>query len=223
MGALRGRPPLRTMSPMMNAPQPSDPYRAQAPGAGFGAMGKNTRLVFAALVGIMMLCFGTAVGAWTFAVISAEHTESGRPNDTLLTVGIIALVVLVFLLYGQIAAGLVWVYKAWSWLPWDQRYTRHWRSWLTPSQVALMLLIPYFHYYWMFVANCGLCDALDRMRVSYPTAKPAPKNLAIAACVCQLLIPFPVGSILWFVFMSRIERMTAEMSASMAPRLHASF
>jgi hypothetical protein len=211
------------MSSMTNPPPGNAPYRAVAPGAGFGAMGKSTRRVFAVLVGLMMLCFGSAVTAWTTAMIAAEHTENRQPEPTLLTVGIVSFFVLMFLLYGQIAAGLVWVYKAWSWLPWDQRYTRHWRSWLTPSQVALMLLIPYFHYYWMFVANCGLCDALDRMRVSYPTSRPAPKGLAIAACVCQLVIPFPVGSILWLVFMTRIEKMTAEMSASMAPRYAATY
>ena len=211
------------MSRMTNASHPNDPYREQAPGAGFGPMGKNTRRLFAVLVGVMVLAFGVAVSAWAAAIIMSEHTENHEPDKAMLTIGIIAGVVLLFLLYGQMAAGLVWVYKAWSWLPWDQRYTKHWRSWLTPSQVALMLLIPYFHYYWMFVANCGLCDALDRLRVSYPTSRPAPKGLAIAACICQLVVPFPVGSILWLIFMSRIETMTAEMSASMAPRLKASF
>lgn len=232
---MRGRPALRTMSSMTNAPMspgpyahapypdPNGPYRAQAPGAGFSAIGKNTRIVFGVIVAFMMLAFGTAVFSWFFAILASEHNERHQPDPTLLTVGIVAFVAIIVLLYGQIAAGLVWLYKAWSWLPWDQRYTRHWRNWLVPSHVALMMLIPYFHYYWMFVANVGLCDALDRLRVSYPTSKPAPKNLAIAACVCQLLIPFPVGSILWFVFMSRVERMTAEMSASMAPRMNAAF
>ena len=214
------------MSPMTNAPQPPGPYatyRAAAPAPGFAAIGKNTRWVFAAIVGLMMLGFVTAIAAWTVALVAAEHNERRQPDDTLMTVGIVAFVAVMFLLYGQIAAGLVWLYKAWSWLPWDQRYTRHWRSWLTPSQVALMMLIPYFHYYWMFVANVGLCDALDRLRVSYPTSKPAPKSLAIAACVCQMAIPFPVGSILWLVFMSRVERMTEEMSATMPPRMNAAF
>ena len=211
------------MSSMMNVPMAPAPYRAQAPATGFSGIGKNTRWIFGIIVAFMMLAFGAAVGTWTVAVILAEHNERRQPDDTLMTVGILAFVAIVFLLYGQIAAGLVWLYKAWSWLPWDQRYTRHWRSWLTPRQVALMMLIPYFHYYWMFVANIGLCDALDRLRVSYPTTKPAPKNLAIAACICQLVIPFPVGSILWFVFMARIERMTAEMSATMVTRRSAAF
>lgn len=202
-----------------------DPYRAQAPGAGVMCppIGSATRWVFATVFSLMGFGFGVAVVAWTLALIRSQETYNHLPDETLLIAGMVGVGGLVFLLYAQIAAGLVWLYRAWSWLPWDQRYTRHWRSWLTPSQVALMMLIPYFHYYWMFVANCGLCDALDRLRVSYPTREAAPKNLAIAACVCQLLIPFPVGGILWLVFMGKVERMTREMSAGMGPRAQGAF
>jgi hypothetical protein len=203
--------------------QPFDPYRGQAPGAGFAPIGSATRWVFAVIVALIGLGFGVATTSWTLAIIQSEHAPDHRPDDSLMGIGVIGLVVVVFLLYAQIAAGLVWVYKAWSWLPWDQRYTRHWRGWITPSQAALMLLLPYFHYYWMFVANCGLCDALDRLRVSYPTREPAPKTLAIIACICQMIIPVPVGSILWLVFMGKVERMTREMSAAMAPRVHNAF
>lgn len=208
----------------MHHPQPHyDPYRAQVPGAGFSPIGSTTRWVFAIIISLMGLGFGVAVGAWTFALIRSEHTPNHQPDETMLGIGAVGLVFLILLLYAQIATGLVWLYRSWSWLPWDQRYTRHWRSWLSPGQVALMMLIPYFHYYWMFVANCGLCDALDRLRVSYPTTEPAPKNLAIAACVCQLVIPFPVASILWLVFMGKVERMTREMATSMAPRAQGAF
>jgi len=210
-------------SPHAQQPQRFDPYRAQAPGAAFAPIGPGTRWVFAVIISLMGLGFGIAVISWTIAIIGSERTPRHQPDESLMTFGAIAFVGLVFLLYAQLAAGLVWLYKAWSWLPWDQRYTRHWRGWLTPSQVALMMLIPYFHYYWMFVANCGLCDALDRLRVSFPTREPAPKNLAIAACVCQLLIPFPVGSILWLVFMGKVERMTREMSAAIEMRAPRAF
>ena len=203
--------------------QPGDPYRAQAPGAAFAPIGGTLRWVFVVLVSLMGLGMSVTVIAWTVAIIRSEDNPRHEPDQTLMLVGVIAMFALVLMLYGQIATGLVWLYKAWSWVPPDQRYTRHWRSWLTPSQVALMMLIPYFHYYWMFVANCGLCDALDRLRVSYPTRDPAPKSLAIVACVCQLLIPFPIGSIMWLIFMGKIERMTREMSAAMGPRHHQAF
>ncbi len=203
--------------------QQNDPYRAQVPGDAFAPIRPTTRWIFVALISLMGLMMGVSVVAWTIAVIRAEDSVNHQPDETLMVVGMVALFAMMFMLYGQIATGLVWIYKAWSWLPQDQRYTRHWRNWITPGQAALMMLIPYFHYYWMFVANLGLCDALDRLRVSYPTRDPAPKSLAIAACVCQLLIPFPVGSILWLVFMGKVERMTREMSATMAPRAMQAF
>jgi hypothetical protein len=200
-----------------------DPYRAQAPGAAFAPIGATTRWVFVAIVSLMGLAFGVTLFAWTLAIIHSDSTPNHQPDDSLMGFGAIAIFALIFLLYGQIETGLVWLYKAWSWLPPDQRYTKHWRGWIQPSQAALMMLIPYFHYYWMFVANCGLCDALDRLRVSYPTRHAAPKSLAIAACCCQFVIPFPVGSILWLVFMGKVERMTREMSASMGPRATSAF
>lgn len=181
-------------------------------------MGSTTRWVFAAVVSLMGLGFVVATIAWTLAIITSENSPRHEPDPALLGIGMAGLFGVVFLLYAQIAAGLTWVYKAWSWLPWDQRHSRHWRGWITPSQASLFMIVPYFNYYWMFVANCSLCDALDRLRVSYPTRHPAPKNLAIAACVCQLLIPFPVGAILWLVFMAKVEQMTREMSEAMGPR-----
>ena len=198
------------------AQQQAAPYRAQGPGAAFGPIGSTTRWIFAVIISLMSLGFFTTLVTWTIAIIDADHRPSHEPDSTLMGIGVGAFVAIVLLLYGQVAAGLVWLYKAWSWLPSDQRYTRHWKGWIPPSQAALMLLIPYFHYYWMFVVNCGLCDALDRLRVSYPTREPAPKTLAIIACICQLVVPVPVGGILWLVFMAKIERMTREMSAGVA-------
>lgn len=175
------------------------------------------------IVSVMTLLFFSFIGLWTTAmVMMPKATPNGRPaqpDDGLMMTGMICLFAFVFLLYGQVAAGLVWVHKAWSWLPWQERYTKHWKGWISPGQASLFLLIPYFHYYWMFVANCGLCDAMDRLRLTYPTSQPAPKNLAIAACILQLVLPFPVAAIFWLVYMTKIERMTREMSLAGAQRV----
>ena len=202
----------------MNQPNTPDQGYREAAGvsAHFPSMKKTTRSVYLLLTVIMSFAFVTIIGTWTTAMIMATKSTDGgpaRPDEGLMMTGVIAMVFLVLLLYGQVAAGVVWVYKAWGWLPWQERYTRHWKGWVSPGQASLFLLIPYFNYYWMFVANCGLCDALDRLRTTFPTSQPAPKNLAIAACILQLTIPFPVGAIFWLIYMSKIEKMTAEMSA----------
>lgn len=198
-----------------------DPYRARAPGAGFEPISKTPRRVFAVVASLVMVGVLAGAGLFTAAFIVGVDNRSGKMGDTegaLLGSSMVAVMVAVFLLYGQIAAGLVWLHRAWSWLPWDQRYTRHWRGWITPGQAAWFMLIPYFHYYWMFVANTALCDAFDRLRVNYPTRRPAPKNIAIAACISQFVLPVPVGSILWWLYMSRIEEMSREMSAAATAR-----
>ncbi|HVH42703.1 MAG TPA: hypothetical protein VM925_10180 [Labilithrix sp.] len=197
---------------------PNDPYRGRNAGAAFTGLSSGTRWVYLALVVASVAGFCATVGLWTAAFIGAEHA---RPDQSLLTAGIIVLLVTVAFLYAHIFVGLYWVYTAWQWLPPEQRYSRHWRSWITPGHAALLLLVPYFHYYWMFVVNCGLCDALDRMRVTYPTSEAAPKNLAITAGVCQIVVPLPVGAIMWLVFMSKIERMTREMSHANLPAMPA--
>ncbi len=215
------------MNPMMNAPAPTeapygngpglaavnDPYRAPRPGTPFAPIGSNLRLAYAAVSVIVSLSLVGGVAVFIAAAIHADRT--GEDPGALMMIGALGMVGGVLFMYGQLALGLVWLYRAWSWLPEEQRYTRHWRKWMKPQEVALMMLIPYFQYYWMFIANLGLCDALDRMRVAHPTAEAPPKSLALAACICQLLVPFPVGAVLWLMYMKRVERMTLTMSGAL--------
>lgn len=201
----------------MNAPShdPYGPYRAPQPGTPLQAFGGATttlHLVFTIVATLGMFGF-VAV----FFLMSASITPESGPEDREAVGDVFSIALLVFgvavvAIYAQSIAGLVWLYKAWSWLPPEERYARRWSSWITPGQAALMLLIPYFQYYWMFVINHGLCDALERMRASRPTAEHAPKELGTAASIAQILVPIPLGGILWFLYMRRIERMMRVMS-----------
>lgn len=203
---------MRSKIPYMIEPQGH--YRVDPRSAAFPPLASTWRVVFLVTVVLSVLGFVAAVGLWTAAIASNPQ----RPDDALMGIGAAAFVVTVLFVYVHAFIGIAWVHKAWSWLPWDQRYSRSWKSWITPAQAALFLLIPYFQYYWMFVVNPGLCDALDRLRVRFPTREPAPKTLAIVACVTQIVIPLPVGAILWAIYMSKIEAMTREMSASAGAR-----
>jgi hypothetical protein len=179
----------------------------------FQPLGTGLRWLCVAFIAIGSIGFLIAIVGGIVIALTTAH--GGSPSsDDLLVYWMLAFGILMFGLYGQMFVAPFWIYRAWSWLPHDQRYTKHWSSWVSPSQAAWFLVIPYFQYYWMFVINCGLCDALDRLRARYPTSALAPKPLAIAAGVCQLIIPFPVGMILWLVFMAKIEGITAEMSRS---------
>jgi hypothetical protein len=196
----------------MNAPAAASPaiYRAPVVAPAFPPIGGGLRIAFGIVVAIATLGFFGAIVLFTSAII----VNPEQPNEALAISGACSFGVTVLFLYVQIGIGLFWIYRVWDWLPPDQRWSRHWKGWISPSMAAGMMLIPYFHYYWMFVIDCGICDAFDRMRVAHPTSRPAPKNLAIAACICQLIVPMPVGAILWFMLMSRIETMSREMSAN---------
>lgn len=194
-------------------------YRADPRTTSFTPIGSTWRWVFTAVAVLSITGFVGAVALWTGAILSNPE----RPDTRLFDAGGIVLLVTILCVYVQAFVGMAWIHSAWSWLPWDQRYSRHWRSWISPGQAALMLLIPYFQYYWMFVINLGLCDALERLRVRYPTRGAAPKNLALVACIMQMIVPLPVGTILWLLFMSKVEGMSREMSAAAVTRAHRPF
>jgi hypothetical protein len=218
---LPARRARRTIAGVYGPPVPQQtfgnaPYRArtEVSGAPIASGLRWAFLVFAALGTLFM--FGAAAA---IVVAGVTAKPGAPPDDALFVVFGIGLGLAVLFLYVQIFLGIGWVYRVWSWLPETERYTKHWKGWITPQAAALFLLIPYFHYYWMFVINTGICDAMDRLRVARPTSLAAPKNLAIAACVCQLVVPVPVGTILWFMFMSRVERMSREMAAAPVPHM----
>ena len=183
-------------------------YRAPTVAPSFAPIGSGLRITFLVMVCASTLGFFGSVAIWCAGII----VNPEQPSETLMIAGGISLGATILVLYAQIAVGLFWVYRVWSWLPVDQRWSRQWKSWITPGAAAGMLLIPYFQYYWMFVIDCGICDAMDRLRVSHPTSRIAPKNLAITACICQMIVPLPVGAILWLMYMGRIEEMSREMA-----------
>lgn len=194
-------------------------YREGSPATSFAPLARTWRGVFTVVAALSTLGFVAAVGLWTAAVTMSRERAGGALFDA----GFVAILVVILLTYLQAFIGMAWLHRAYRWLPWDQRYSRHWRGWISPGQAAALLLVPYFQYYWMFVVNTGLCDAFDRLRVRYPTREAAPKSLAIVACVMQIAIPIPVGAVCWVIFMSKIEAMSREMSAAAAARGHLAF
>ena len=176
------------------------------------------RIGFTIVVILSSLAFFSAVGCWTTGAILATRSGDSSMSDTLGGAGAGCIGLAILLVYVQIGLGIAWLHRAWSWLPQEERWSRHWRSWITPNVASLFLLVPYFHYYWMFVINTALCDALDRMRARFPTRAVAPRQVVLGAEICQFIIPIPVGAILWLVYMSKIEKMMAELAASPVPR-----
>lgn len=189
-------------------------YRIDPRTTTFGPMTSGLRWVYFVIAGVAILGFFGAVALWSAAIVMRPDD----PDKELIGVGTVVLFATIMLVYVKAFLGMAWLYRAWGWLPWDQRYSQNWKGWISPAQAALLLLVPYFQYYWMFVINTALCDAFDRLRVRYPTSEAAPKTLAIAACVMQIIVPLPIGVICWAIYMSKIEAMSREMSAAAVTR-----
>lgn len=105
-----------------------------------------------------------------------------------------------------VALGLIWLYRAWSRVPANARQTYDGRK-VSPGDALAGLFVPLYNLYWMFIANIGLCGAIERhaRRRGRPTR--APSSLAMAACIVQLIpaIGLLVGPILWSAFMVRVD------------------
>jgi hypothetical protein len=165
------------------------------------------------IVQIVMLFVGVA-----FYV--AGMVVRGEDGLVLVIAGACALIVfyLVLIAYGVISA--VWLYKIWKWFPPEQRTSKLWSGYISPGTAVGFLFIPYFNIYWMFVVYLGIADILERMQVTYPTTKPAPKTLALLT----LLLPFaffPIGPFMRFFFARHVESMAREMDARMGRPLTA--
>ncbi len=115
---------------------------------------------------------------------------------------------------GSLVIGMLWLHAAWRWLPPDQRFTRDGKP-LGADQV-FYLLIPYFHYYWMFPINLELCHAMNRLRDQrFPTAlKRCNADVAMWAAICQLIpIAVFVAPFLWASYMKQVDAMHDELGA----------
>ena len=156
-------------------------------------------------------------GYWIFAIAAvaimvALTSPGGGSSDGSAIASFVPLFGVLFLI-AAFAAAMVWVHKAWSSVPDQMRYTDAGR-WITPGQAVGYCFIPFYNiFYWQFVSNLGLCEAINRTLAAQGKPPRAPKGLAIAACVSQL-IPYCnllVGPILWAVYMFMVDGARKEM------------
>ncbi len=155
-------------------------------------------------------------GYWVFAIGGMALTVAltsggGAASDGATFASLLPAVGVVFILVALVAA-MVWLYKAWTSVPEQMRYTDA-GKWITPGQAIGYNFIPFYNLYWMFISNLGLCEAINRTLVAQGKQPKAPKGLAIAACVSQL-VPYCnllVGPILWAVYMFMVDTARRDM------------
>jgi hypothetical protein len=170
--------------------------------------GIRTRLLVTALGGGFFYMVGIGLMVTAFVL----HDRSLMLPLILGGEGVMLLGAILF--YVRVGLALYWLHGAWKWIPIDQRFMKDGKR-VTPGDV-FMLLIPYYHFYWMFPINLGLCDAMERIRATYvrePRAEPPPRDTAMWAAICEI-IPFGnffVAPFLWGSYMRRIDLMHEEI------------
>jgi hypothetical protein len=163
----------------------------------------------------ILMCLGWVAGGalMTAGIVDDMDRRPGEPAGDLGPAGLIVIVLASLLIYALVPFAIGWVMKTWTWLPAHERWTRHWKNWISPGMAGFFLLIPYFHFYWMFMITCGICDAVDRLRVQHAAGPPAPKGLAIAAGISYFVFPI-VMPFLWYAFMAKIDAAAREIDAA---------
>jgi hypothetical protein len=165
------QPPVGFRPPDPNAA--FDPYRAPTGGA-FEGDGRSRRkwAASAVLAGGLVMVLGVFGGMGTVVASALLYPES-RDIPALGVVGIVAMGVGMLTMYVVFGFGIAWVHGCYAWLPHDKRVPATWGKPVPPVMAALLLAVPYFNYYWMFAVHAGLCNALDQMKVAYPTDRAA--------------------------------------------------
>ena len=172
------------------------------PGAGL----RNTKLA----LGIAQVLTGTAA----VGLVTAGAFVGADGGAMLMAVGGGVLLLCAALLLVWALLSLLWVHKFWSWLPPEQRHASLWKRYISPGEATFFMLIPYFGIFWMFVIYLGMADALERMRVEYPTARPPAKTLALLYVIGPLVF-FPAAPLLEYFFCRHVEGMATDMQARM--------
>ena len=201
-----GYPQPGYAQPGMGFPYGVDPSRADAsghrPGARLWVILSGVALAIGYLGGIGMMIAGAVI-------------DDPDVTPIFIVVGYLMVLLGALFFYVKVGIAMYWLLGAWKWLPMDSRFDKYGKP-FGPDKVWL-LLIPYFHFYWMFPINLALCDAMDRLRMTrYPQVQTtAPRDLAMWCCICEL-IPFAnffVAPFLWASYMRKIDAMHEEMQA----------
>jgi len=124
------------------------------------------------------------------------------PDDALATVGGLLMMCAIPAAIAYFVLVLVWIAKSWAMLPPMARSTQNGRV-ISPGEAVGYLFVPFYNLYWYFVVSMGLCDALNRQLAAYGSPKRAPRGLAMAAAIVQVIpyVNLGLGPLLWLPFM----------------------
>ncbi len=147
---------------------------------------------------------------WAVGLIAGVASASASSPDE--AAGLVMLFAMVPMLV-YVFASLTWIYQSWDFLPYEMRRTASGRA-ISPGEAAGALFIPLYNLYWMFVIAPGLCDALNAALAQQGRPQSAPRQLAVAACVVQIVpyLNWLVGPFLWIAYMFMVDRAKRDLT-----------
>ncbi len=171
--------------------------------AGSGGFAVKWVALASMVVGIPMF-----IAFCAFAAMS-EGVEQAGPHDVAL--GVTGLLWLATVCVWGVSC-LTWVYKSWQFLPREYRRTASGRE-ISPAAAVGFEFVPLYNLYWVFAQNLGYCEALDSVMMQSGRSARAPKSLALACCVMQV-IPYVNGlfaPFVWLVYMFMTDAVKAQL------------
>ncbi|MDI1483716.1 hypothetical protein [Polyangium sp. y55x31] len=111
-----------------------------------------------------------------------------------------------------VALGFAWLHQAWARIPKPHRRAYDGQR-IEPDEALWKLFIPVYGVYWLFVANTGLCGAVERhLQRNHARSVSVPSTLAFVACLVQLVpvLNLVLSPLLWGLFMVRVDAAQAE-------------
>jgi hypothetical protein len=153
---------------------------------------------------VLLTSYVCAILSFGVGAILIQPDATGRvPNWGLLGLGIAEMLMIIGVLCAMTYGALifVWVGLSWAMIPPPGRRTESGRA-ISPALAVGLLFIPLFNLYWVFVQSRGLCDALNRQLGSLGVTRRAPRGLAMAASIVQVLpyVNITVGPLLWLTY-----------------------
>jgi hypothetical protein len=135
----------------------------------------------------------------------------GDGSGALTRAEILSAITQTVLVVAGIGVGLVWLHRAWSRVPEDCRIAYDGRR-VQPDEAIWKLFIPVYGLYWLFIANIGLCGALERqLKRARARVTEGPSTLALITCLVELVpIVNLAAPLLWAILMMRIDAAQTE-------------
>ena len=162
---------------------------------------------------IKLVYLGGFLGTFFFSAVSGALTE-GVGGDVGEIGGLIARVMAVPCMLAWALSVPWWIWDAWSSVPEAYREAPLLGRIGSPVAVIALFFVPCFNLVWVFLANLGLTESINRALAAQGSTTRVSTALVICACVlhvvpyCNLLF----GPPLWFAVMYVIDQARKDLT-----------